>query len=201
MIIEFQKDIVKAYIDEKIEYWRKNRSDYAHHYINAYQNIRMSLFGEHNKNFSTNKLLYRIKFIVKAIGSDMLALPIARFFRDRLRCPKCKAIGTFKPYGGLFDRLFYTFTPSRKMKKHGRPFKKRLRTFFNHKVRFVCKWCGYFEGWHGIEDCCINIESGVWDFKKNHDDYLIPKDMMHEKYLEQTGQKEKAKKMPNPWYG
>lgn len=43
--------------------------------------------------------------------------------RDRLRCPKCKAIGTYKPHGGWFD-----FSDVRKVR------------------RWMCKWCGHYKG-------------------------------------------------------
>lgn len=41
--------------------------------------------------------------------------------RDRLRCPKCKSIGTYKPHGGWLD---IGDTVDRR--------------------RWLCKWCGFF---------------------------------------------------------
>jgi hypothetical protein len=43
--------------------------------------------------------------------------------RDRLRCPKCGAVGTWKPHGGAFDR-----DDRRKVR------------------RWMCKWCGHYLG-------------------------------------------------------
>lgn len=43
--------------------------------------------------------------------------------RDRLRCPKCRAVGTWKPHGGWLD-----FEDERKVR------------------RWVCKWCGLYAG-------------------------------------------------------
>ena len=50
--------------------------------------------------------------------------------RDRLRCPSCKSIGTWKPHGGWLD-----FEDERKVR------------------RWMCKWCGIYngpEGWHKV---------------------------------------------------
>ena len=48
---------------------------------------------------------------------------VTRFFgmRDRLRCPRCRAIGTWKPHGGFFER----------------------RDTY-HVPRWLCKWCGLY---------------------------------------------------------
>lgn len=43
--------------------------------------------------------------------------------RDRLRCPQCSAVGTWKPHGGRFDRDDLRKVP-----------------------RWMCKWCGYYIG-------------------------------------------------------
>ena len=43
--------------------------------------------------------------------------------RDRLRCPRCSAVGTWKPHGGWLDR-----EDDRKVR------------------RWMCKWCGYYQG-------------------------------------------------------
>ena len=57
--------------------------------------------------------------------------------RDRLRCPKCKKVGTWKPHGGI--------------EQPGTP------------RRWLCKWCGYYEqkDWFG-EHCTISNEEGCW---------------------------------------
>ena len=43
--------------------------------------------------------------------------------RDRLRCPECRAVGTWKPHGGWLDRG---------SRESGR--------------RWLCKWCGLYIG-------------------------------------------------------
>jgi hypothetical protein len=58
--------------------------------------------------------------------------------RDRMRCPKCRAVGTWKPHGGLFD-------------VHD---KRRVR-------RWMCKWCGFYVGPEAIDR--VHIGEGVWE--------------------------------------
>ena len=60
--------------------------------------------------------------------------------RDRLRCPKCKAVGTWKPHGGFLD-----FGDIRKVR------------------RWMCKWCGYYSGPEGELYCQPDIRKGYWD--------------------------------------
>ena len=47
--IPFEEDAVKEYLDNNIRYWRKQTPkdpDFAYYYIDAYQSMRQSLFGE-----------------------------------------------------------------------------------------------------------------------------------------------------------
>ena len=47
--IPFEEDAVKEYLNKRIRYWRGERSkdpDYALYYVDAYQSVRYSLFGE-----------------------------------------------------------------------------------------------------------------------------------------------------------
>jgi hypothetical protein len=47
--IKFNKESVKEYLDKCIEYWRKQKqygNEIARYYIDAYQSVRTSLFGE-----------------------------------------------------------------------------------------------------------------------------------------------------------
>lgn len=47
--IPFEEDAVKEYLNKNIRYWRKQNSkdpDFAYYYIDAYQSMRQSLFGE-----------------------------------------------------------------------------------------------------------------------------------------------------------
>lgn len=64
--------------------------------------------------------------------------------RDRLRCPECRAVGTWKPHGGLIDRL------------HGD--RRAVR-------RWMCKCCGLYYGPEGVLIVRINRAAGYWDFQ------------------------------------
>ena len=44
--IPFEEDAVKEYLDKCIRYWRKQKQAYAVYYVDAYQSLRISLFGE-----------------------------------------------------------------------------------------------------------------------------------------------------------
>jgi hypothetical protein len=56
--------------------------------------------------------------------------------RDRLRCPDCKAVGTWKPHGGIFDRADTRNVP-----------------------RWLCKWCGYYIGPEGVTRAGLGQEA------------------------------------------
>jgi len=58
-------------------------------------------------------------------------------FRDRLRCPSCKSIGTWKPHGGWLDR-----EDERKVR------------------RWMCKWCGIYNGPEGWQR--VTVGSTCW---------------------------------------
>jgi len=48
-ILPFEKEDVKTYLDDCIKYWRLRESKgitIAQYYIDAYQSVRVSLFGE-----------------------------------------------------------------------------------------------------------------------------------------------------------
>ena len=57
--------------------------------------------------------------------------------RDRLRCPCCKAVGTWKPHGGWFDK-----EDERKVR------------------RWMCKWCGSYIGPEGRRR--VEVGSNCW---------------------------------------
>ena len=61
--------------------------------------------------------------------------------RARLRCPECKAVGTWKPHGTIEARLRHEDIKVR---------------------RWLCKWCGYYNGPRGSTRCYPDQESGVW---------------------------------------
>jgi len=49
-LVPFNKESVKAYLDKCIIHWRKERDQYnnqiASFYIDAFQSVRISIFGE-----------------------------------------------------------------------------------------------------------------------------------------------------------
>ena len=59
--------------------------------------------------------------------------------RDRLRCPRCRKVGTWKPHGGWLDR------------EDGR----KVR-------RWLCKWCGSYHGPEGRMQARIGATRGWW---------------------------------------
>lgn len=64
--------------------------------------------------------------------------------RDRLRCPQCKAVGTWKPHGGLLD-----FEDVRKIR------------------RWLCKWCGYYLGPEGELLCFPDARKRCWSLPRS----------------------------------
>jgi len=60
------------------------------------------------------------------------------FLRDRLSCPSCGAIGTWKPHGGWLD-----FSDKRKVR------------------RWLCKWCGWYHGPEGF--WWATLGDGQWE--------------------------------------
>jgi hypothetical protein len=61
--------------------------------------------------------------------------------RGRLRCPLCKAVGTWKPHGTLTARW----------RDHDRPVR-----------RWLCKWCGHYLGPEGALHCFPDPARGCW---------------------------------------
>jgi len=48
-VIPLEETSVKAYLDAAISFWRKKNADgieYAIYYVDAFQSVRMSIFGE-----------------------------------------------------------------------------------------------------------------------------------------------------------
>jgi hypothetical protein len=68
--------------------------------------------------------------------------------RDRLRCPACKAVGTWKPHGVWSARHFH----------HDRPVR-----------RWMCKWCGLYVGPEGIIRVFPDLERGYWAMPRPFD--------------------------------
>jgi hypothetical protein len=84
---------------------------------------------------------------------DLLALV---GLRDRLRCPRCKAVGTWKPHGGWLDLLveWWTNQHANLPLEAGPPAKTR---------RWVCKYCGYIRSCIGEQQGRPNRVKRVWD--------------------------------------
>lgn len=59
--------------------------------------------------------------------------------RDRLRCPRCRAVGSYKPHGGWLDTGD----------------KRGIR-------RWLCKWCGYYHD--AIRVALCGVGDGQWEF-------------------------------------
>lgn len=59
--------------------------------------------------------------------------------RDRLRCPECSAVGTWKPHGGLFDWEDKRRVP-----------------------RWLCKWCGHYLGPEGVRRAGMDETEKCW---------------------------------------
>ena len=45
-LIPFTKEDVKAYLDRCIVYWRDKDPQWSEYYVDAFQSVRMTLFGE-----------------------------------------------------------------------------------------------------------------------------------------------------------
>ena len=99
-----------------------------------------------------------------------------RFRRGKMACPACGAGGTFKPFGGHWiDR------PVR---------------------RWLCKWCGFYDGVDGRFWAVVDRKRGCW---------VLPVDEEREsaeEYFQRvesgeltTPQKIMAKESINPWAG
>lgn len=64
---------------------------------------------------------------------------VSAFVRDRIRCPACRAVGTWKPHGLGLDEN-------------------------RHVRRWICKWCGFYVGEDGVKQKIgISRETWVWD--------------------------------------
>lgn len=99
-------------------------------------------------------------------------------FRDRLRCPQCGAVGTWKPYGGSISR------------KHGdRRWCKR----------WLCKWCGFYEGRDGIDWAQVDEETGAWQTSRSTTEWA--RKVSEGKLWTPKGRLVDVEKPVNPWFG
>lgn len=87
--------------------------------------------------------------------------------RDRLRCPKCRAVGTWKPHGGLFDNLWGWWTDQRRKLLPNVP--------YATSRRWICKYCGYTRDSEGEHYGAPNAETQVWDYRGSRS-LLTPKE-------------------------
>ncbi len=50
VILDFNEEVIKGYLDNAIKIWRHKRDkescEYAKYYIDAFQSVRLSIFGE-----------------------------------------------------------------------------------------------------------------------------------------------------------
>ena len=91
--------------------------------------------------------------------------------RDRLRCPKCKAVGTWKPHGGWLDNFvawkwnFAAMLPAGVGVLTAR--------------RWVCKYCGYVRNKDGEFQAYPNSVKKVW-YQKDENSTPTPKERVGE---------------------
>ena len=80
--------------------------------------------------------------------------------RDRLRCPKCKAVGAWKPHGGWLDRLYDWWTDNRDL-----AIPLAAGAIYATTRRWVCKYCGYTRDVDGEHMGAPNGKKLVWDYR------------------------------------
>ena len=73
--------------------------------------------------------------------------------RDRLRCPRCCAVGTWKPHGGWVDVWLGDVRGIR---------------------RWICKWCGLYRDADGADEAVLG--QGQWELKRHYPVGDTPKD-------------------------
>jgi hypothetical protein len=85
-----------------------------------------------------------MRTLLRALVHDaFMAVLRATGMRDRLRCPRCRRVGTWKPHGGHFDAADVRSTAA------GAPVR-----------RWLCKWCGHYRGPEGTLTC--HMQDGAW---------------------------------------
>lgn len=91
--------------------------------------------------------------------------------RDRLRCPQCSAVGTYKPHGGWCDKFSDWRTN----------FKATLRAGVRYATerRWVCKYCGYTRDINGEHMGFPDARKGVWG-ERNADSIPTPKEAVEQ---------------------
>ena len=76
--------------------------------------------------------------------------------RDRLRCPHCKAVGTWKPHGGWLDKLLDWWSGADVAVT-------AFGAVYATNRRWLCKFCGYNIHAGGEVVCAPNDRTKVWN--------------------------------------
>lgn len=71
--------------------------------------------------------------------------------RDRWRCPRCTAVGTWKPHGGIVDELVARWSGEVVIKREPEPGEITIRQV----RRWLCKFCGLYYGPEGTVQAFI----------------------------------------------
>lgn len=87
------------------------------------------------------------RFRSSTLGHELLYALRVVGLRDRYRCPGCQAVGTWKPHGGFLDGIYD--------RVHGERNTRLVR-------RWVCKYCGRYEGPEGLLRAWPDTERGWW---------------------------------------
>lgn len=87
--------------------------------------------------------------------------------RDRLRCPACSAVGTWKPHGGYLERFHNWRIGSAGKLLPGVPYATTRR--------WVCKYCGFTHDMNGTHVGAPHALKRVWDYR-GPDSFPTPKE-------------------------
>jgi len=96
---------------------------------------------EADERYQWHRLTLRERLRVSPIVHELWCLQNWTGLRERLRCPNCRSVGTWKPHGGLLYRWLYQDI-------HGR--------------RWLCKWCGHFNSRKGRVVAYLDMEKKYW---------------------------------------
>lgn len=89
-----------------------------------------------------HKLTRRERFrLLPGVHDLWFALTHWTGIRDRMRCPSCTAVGTWKMHGSLLERWIWKDI---------------------HVRRCLCKWCGYYTGPLGRVVAYLDTPGKVW---------------------------------------
>jgi rubredoxin len=94
----------------------------------------------------------KAKIILRpAIFEAICLLGIVTTLRDRFRCPRCKAVGTFKPHGGVVDEFAARWNGEVVIKREAEAGEIGIRRV----RRWLCKFCGLYYGPEGTVQAFI----------------------------------------------